>query len=182
MSEDHLLNDTWTLYFHSAADSDWNTSSYKRIGEICSVEDFCNVYAELSAHLHKAIWFLFREHIFPMWDDSENLHGGCLSFKVLKQDAAVFWKHIGSRLLGETLLKEEHSELWSKVNGISISPKKHFVIIKIWTACQVSVDQFDIGCIYDGEVFYKPNLESISSNHQPQAKTVQRGSHRGDGE
>lgn len=164
--EEHFLNDTWTLHFHSAADSDWTMQSYKRIGQIGSVEEFCNVYIELAPHLHKAIWFLFREHVFPCWDDPANLRGGCLSLKVLKQHAAEFWKRLCSRMVGESFLKGEHAVDWSHVNGVSISPKKHFVIIKIWTSCEMNIDQFDIGGEYDGEAFYKPNRESIVGNNR----------------
>ena len=54
-----------------------------------------------------------------------------------------------------------------EVDGARRHPKKHFVIIKIWTSCEMAVDQFDLGGDYDGEIFYKPNRESIVGNHAP---------------
>jgi hypothetical protein len=35
-------------------------------------------------------------------------------------------------LLSESFIKDEYIDLWEILNGISISPKKNFCIIKIW--------------------------------------------------
>jgi hypothetical protein len=35
-------------------------------------------------------------------------------------------------MVGETLLKDEHVNEWADVNGLSVSPKKAFNIVKIW--------------------------------------------------
>jgi hypothetical protein len=161
MEEEHYLNDTWTLYYHSAADSDWTVQSYQRLGQIGSIEEFCQAYATLAPHVHKAIWFLFREHVFPSWDDPSNIDGACLSIKVLKQNAADFWKRLCARMLGETMTSVDNTY---DINGMSISPKKNFVIIKLWVKRVIAVEDLDFGGDYDGEVFYKPNRESIVGN------------------
>lgn len=162
MTTEHYLNDTWSLYFHSAIDPDWTTESYKNLGQIGSVEEFWHAYEVLSPHLHKAIWFLFRDYVFPCWDDPANIDGGCLSIKVLKQHASEYWKRLCVRMLGETLVT---GLSWDNVNGVSISPKKHFVIIKIWTRASCEISNFDLGGEYEGEAFYKPNRDSIINNN-----------------
>lgn len=166
---EHLnyLNDTWALYFHSAQETNWTMSSYELLGQVSSVEEFVDMHQHLSQHLHKGIWFLTREHIHPSWDDSANIDGGCLSIKVLKPQASDYWFKLCSRMLGETLLRESHAHLWDHVNCVSISPKKHFVILKIWTRTdQIGTRElFDIGTDYGGEMFFKSNRELIIGNN-----------------
>ena len=39
-SEPRYLNDVWTLYFHTPDDPDWTLSSYVRLTDVSTVEDF----------------------------------------------------------------------------------------------------------------------------------------------
>ena len=55
---------------------------------------------------------------------------GCLSFKIYKKSSYNCWNQLSYFLVGENILKEEGDHM--KVNGISISPKKTFSILKIW--------------------------------------------------
>ena len=74
--------------------------------------------------------FIMRKNITPMWEDKQNRSGGCFSFKVVNKFVHPVWKKLLYMLCGETLCKKkEHSEL---LNGITISPKKNFCIIKVW--------------------------------------------------
>lgn len=166
MSNDIFLNDVWTLYFHDPDDSNWTCSSYINMGNISTVDDFWNHASQFKAHIHKGMFFLMREHIFPCWDDQSNLNGGCFSLKVLKDDLSEFWEDLCLKLLGEVLLKDEISTKWDLINGISTSPKKHFCIIKIWMKT-LDIDQkesFDILPDYYGDVLFKSNLESINND------------------
>jgi hypothetical protein len=45
-----------------------------------------------------------------------------------------YWNYFNSLLLSENLLKEKYVKKWNILNGISISPKKNFCIIKIWAS------------------------------------------------
>lgn len=166
--EDVFLNDIWAMYFHDPNDNDWTNASYHRMGDISTVDDFWSHQLSVKHQVHKGMFFLMREHVFPCWDDPANLQGGCLSIKVLKDDMGEFWEDISMKLLGETLLKEEHRAHWSKVNGISTSPKKHFCIIKIWVADQDMADKnmYDLKKMYHGDVIYKSNLDNISNDHK----------------
>ena len=163
---DDFLNDIWTLYFHDPGDSNWNTTSYIVLGSINSVTDFWNHSKNLKDHVNQGMFFLMREYVFPMWDEKENIEGGCLSIKVLKENIEVFWEDLCMKILGETLLKEDFRHKWNVVNGISTSPKKHFCIIKIWlkdeTLC--SKDFFNILPSY-GDIIYKSNRENITNDN-----------------
>ena len=78
------------------------------------------------------MFFLMRNEIFPLWDSEENKDGSSFSFKILKNDFKKYWNNLSIMVLSETFLKEEHIDKWDNINGLSISPKKNFCIIKIW--------------------------------------------------
>lgn len=168
MSDDEelFLNDTWHLYFHDPFDTNWTLESYKRISTLSSVEDFWKNMEHLKSNIHKGMFFVMREHVFPCWDDTNNITGGCLSIKILKDNVADFWEDLCMKLLGETLLKTEHQEHWNEINGISTSPKKHFCIIKIWLKSDViaNKDFFNILPKYYGDILYKSNMENIHND------------------
>ena len=73
--------------------------------------------------------FLMRKGIQPTWEHEKNRHGGCFSYKINNRQVTNSWKNLSYVLLGETLTE---SKLSKYINGITISPKKNFCIIKIW--------------------------------------------------
>lgn len=161
-----FLNDTWSFYFHDPYDTDWTYASYKKVCDIGTVNDYWNIETSVQDAIAKGMFFMMREHIFPCWDDDNNIAGGCLSMKVLKQDMVAFWSDLCVHVLGETLLKKEHTQHWNLVNGLSTSPKKHFSIVKIWVADPVLSDpaMFNIPVKYYGDVIFKSNRENISND------------------
>jgi hypothetical protein len=127
----HLLNSKWTLWYHKSNDSDWSLESYIKLASFSSIEEFSIVYNSLKpTHVQNAMLFLMRDKINPIWESEENRDGGCFSFKIYRQDIFEAWNELSTLLVGENILKDRTS--FSCVNGISISPKKTFSIIKIW--------------------------------------------------
>ena len=171
MAGEHLLNDSWTLYFHDPWSADWTFDSYVRLGDLVSIEEFVAVSRELTPILHKGMWFLSREGVFPAWDDPANLNGGCLSLKVLKHEAHTYFDRLGALMLGESLLADKASEGWQHVNCLSLSPKRHFCIIKLWLG-DGALDKgefFDLGG-YNGEALFKSNRDNITHNNPAAAR------------
>lgn len=164
--DDVFLNDVWSLYFHDPNDMNWTNSSYLNLGTISTVHDFWNHSLCLKDNVHKGMFFLMREHVFPCWDDPSNISGGCFSVKVLKDDMSTFWEDLCIKILGETLLKDGKRDMWNVVNGISTSPKKHFCIIKIWLGNLELNDKsfFDIMPNYYGDLLFKSNLDNITND------------------
>lgn len=167
MPKETFLNDVWTFYFHDPYDSNWKNESYKLLGTISTVEEFWQHHEQVKNDVSKGIFFLMRDYVFPCWDDPANLEGGCLSIKVLKEVVSEFWEDICMKILGETLLLKEHSEKWNLVNGISISPKKHFCIIKIWVKDHTlnNKEMFDLQTGYYGDILFRLNRENIQHEH-----------------
>lgn len=127
-----LLNGKWDLYYHLPHDKQWDISSYKHIAnDIGSLDELIalneNIPEEIIKH---CMLFVMRAGITPMWEDIKNRDGGCFSFKVANRIVHEVWKNLFYSLCGETL--SENSKYNKNINGITISPKKNFCIIKIW--------------------------------------------------
>lgn len=128
----HSLNDKWNMYYHLPENKSWELSSYTVLmGNIDSVEAVIALNSQIHEHVvRNCMLFVMREGITPMWEDPKNRNGGCFSYKVSNKHVPEVWKNLFYGLCGESLcIKSEHS---AYVNGITISPKKNFCIIKIW--------------------------------------------------
>lgn len=172
--DEHFLDDTWTLYFHEPSEIDWNMSSYVRLDQISSIESFWRVHEGIRKYLNKGMFFLMREHVFPCWDDPNNINGGCISIKILKDDLESFWETAVVRMLGDRLVQKKanvsndvQDDVWTLVNGISTSPKRYFCICKLWLKdSMVSEKQFfNLPTNYHGEPLYRSNIENIKHNN-----------------
>ena len=126
----HVLEDTWVLYAHLPHDTDWTLKSYKEILKINTVEQIIAICERLPEKMiQNCMLFLMRDGIKPMWEDEKNREGGCFSYKVNNNSVGDIWRKMSCQLVGESLINEK---MRYKINGITISPKKHFCIIKIW--------------------------------------------------
>lgn len=131
--EDIFLNDIWTIWFHNPDDNDWSQNSYIRLCDISSVNDMIHVYKAYKDLWQNGTFFIMRTDISPMWEDPQNRHGGCMSFKIMKYDVHRVWFEIIAKILGETFIVEQkRKDTWSKISGISISPKRSYCICRIW--------------------------------------------------
>ena len=129
----HQLPDEWTMWAHLPHDTDWTVKSYKKILTFNSVEAtiaLCETIPEKM--VNNCMLFLMRKGIVPMWEDTKNKNGGCFSYKVSNKCVANVWKTLSYILVGESLTDDK--KLKALINGITISPKKNFCIIKIWLA------------------------------------------------
>ena len=130
LTDVHNLYDKWTLWAHLPHDTDWSLSSYKEIFIFQTVEEALSLLENIPETLVKnCMLFLMRKGINPIWEDEKNRDGGCFSYKINNKNVSHTWKNLSYTLMGETLTPENISD---NVNGITISPKKNFCIIKIW--------------------------------------------------
>lgn len=131
-STSHSLIGKWNLYYHLPSDKKWDLSSYHIIlGNIDTVEIVIAITQAISENIVKyCMLFVMRDGITPMWEDPKNRNGGCFSFKVINKQVCSVWKSLFYAICGETLfINKEYNKL---VNGITISPKKNFCIVKVW--------------------------------------------------
>ena len=126
------LIDKWNLYYHLPHDKNWDTASYKMImAQIHTPVDLIRINENMPDNVIKnCMLFIMRDGIMPMWEDPKNRNGGCFSFKIMNKSVSQIWKNLLYALCGETLFTNKiHNAL---VNGITISPKKNFCVIKVW--------------------------------------------------
>ena len=127
------LYDKWVIWAHLPHDTDWSIKSYKEIMTLASVEEAIALYRIIPEKLVKnCMLFLMRKGISPTWEDEKNRQGGCFSFKVPNKAVFSTWKNLSYTLVGETL--SNNHKMLNIINGITISPKRSFCIIKIWLA------------------------------------------------
>ena len=124
----------WNLYYHLPHDKKWDLTSYKIImGDISTVEDLIAMNVEMPENIVKfCMLFVMRKGITPMWEDPKNKKGGCFSYKINNKNVSSIWKNLSYSLVGESLT--ENTSVRPCINGITISPKKNFCIVKIWLA------------------------------------------------
>ena len=127
----NYLRNSWTFYLHLHDTHEWNLSSYNNILNFQSVEDAILLNDEIHYDLiKKSMMFLMKDDIKPMWEDDHNKHGGCFSFKVLNKDVEQVWKEVYFNVIGSSITKDKKYQ--ANINGITLSPKKKFCILKIW--------------------------------------------------
>ena len=132
-SADHVLKDTWVLWGHLPHDTDWTIKSYIKIMEFNTLENMIALYRNIpEAMVKNCMLFLMRKNIMPIWEDKKNKNGGCFSFKVTNKSVPKIWKQMSYVLAGNTLTKD--AKFANNINGITISPKKSFCIMKIWVS------------------------------------------------
>lgn len=140
------LNNKWCIWYHSINENKWTKDSYNKIYECNNLYDFQYMTETFKQeHYQNGMFFIMKENIFPNWEDPYNRNGGCISFKIPSRDIINEWNNLVLMIINEKLF-ETHEE----INGISISPKKEFNIIKLW----IKNDEFD----------YKNELKDTSEN------------------
>ncbi|MDC1151303.1 eukaryotic translation initiation factor 4E [Pelagibacteraceae bacterium] len=162
-SHQHMLNGKWNLYYHLPQDKNWDVSSYSVImNKIDNAEKVISLNEIIHDNVLKnCMLFVMREGITPMWEDPRNRNGGCFSYKISNRYVPEVWKKLFYMITGETICKDiSHSK---HVNGITVSPKKNFCIIKIWLDVSTLQDPSIISAI--------PNLQQqgcLFKKHEPE--------------
>ena len=127
----HDLYDKWTLWAHLPHDTDWTLKSYRKIAKISSVEEAIALVNSVPDQMIKnCMLFLMRDGIIPLWEAPANKNGGCFSFKIGNKHIADIWRIVSQVLMGETISND--TKFLESVNGMTISPKRAFCILKFW--------------------------------------------------
>ena len=126
------LQTEWNYYYHLPNDKNWNLASYKPImSNISTLEQLIGLNEMVTDNIIKnCMLFIMRKGITPMWEDACNRQGGSFSYKVVNKMVVQVWRKLMYLLCGYSLtIDPSHMDL---VNGITISPKRGFCIVKIW--------------------------------------------------
>lgn len=119
------LSETYTCWFHSPNDTNWEPDSYHQILNFRTVEEFITLLRAIQpTMIENGMFFIIKDGILPIWEDPQNIDGGCISFKIEKRLVYREWENL--------LINYMSGNMDARINGISISPKKNFNIIKLW--------------------------------------------------
>lgn len=126
-----LLSHKWVLWAHlpGSINNDWSMNGYIKIHTFETMEEVIAIIKMLpNSLLCNCMFFFVKKDVIPRWE--ENIKGGAFSYKVNNNDVPIFWETAAYLSAGETLSNDP--AFVSDVAGITISPKKHFCIVKIW--------------------------------------------------
>ena len=121
--------------------------------------DFWTIVEALKPEsLSDGMFFMMRDPSPPLWESSQNIRGGCYSFRYPKKDAHdIYLNYIIAAMLGSITSPD------NRINGITISPKRGFNIIKLWnTDAQKFNNTSDIDSNLlsrEGDIIYTPFIQ-----------------------
>lgn len=187
----HKTHSRWILWYHNPLDKKWDLSSYTKIMEFDTIESFWSLYTSWDSILpkvHDGMFFLMRrlkngQYIYPLWEDKYNKRGGFWSFKITKDESHDIWEKLSVYLVGEQMGRDADNPML--FNGISVSPKKNFCIVKIWNSdyTQKSHDLLSnkMDFLNLNEVMYKCHNDNIANDQIKIKRSHQRtmGKHGG---
>jgi hypothetical protein len=119
------------LYYHLPNDKNWKFESYKLIQTLSTIEETISLNENLPNNIIKyCMLFMMKTGILPIYEDPRNIHGGYFSYKVYNKYVVDIWKKMVYAFCGGSIMTNKENMKY--VNGITISPKKNFCILKIW--------------------------------------------------
>jgi len=150
----------WTLYFHSPEETKWTLNTFINLGSMKTWQQFWVIMDTLKTDsFSDGMFFLMRDPSPPLWESHHHIRGGCYSFRCQKKDAAeIYLNYSIASMLGG--LSTDPANL---MNGISISPKRGFNIVKVWNTDAQKFNQpadlAAISTIREADVIYTPFVQ-----------------------
>lgn len=128
------FNNNFHLWMHDIHNKDWSINSYNNLCKIDNVSDFWKLFNNFDKlwgsddkYSRYAHYFFMKDDIEPIWEHETNRNGGVCSFKIEINDSLPVWIDLIMRFVCDSLNNDSDD-----INGISISPKNNWAIIKIW--------------------------------------------------
>jgi hypothetical protein len=152
---------SWTLYFHSPEESKWALNTFVNLGSMKTWRDFWSIMDTLGSDaFSEGMFFVMRDPIPPLWENHQNIRGGYYSFRCQKRDASDSYLNYMIAMMTTQLTKNATNQ----INGLSISPKRGFNIIKVWNQSSVQYNKpseliYGIAPVVEGDVIYTPFVQ-----------------------
>lgn len=151
---------SWTLYFHSPDENKWTLNTFISLGSMKTWRDFWTIIDGLGLdYLSSGMFFMMRDPSPPLWESHHHIHGGCYSFRCQKAEAPdIYINHIIAAMINQL------SDSSNQINGLSISPKRGFNIIKVWnTKASAFSKPSDLNTTFstirDSDIIYTPFVQ-----------------------
>jgi hypothetical protein len=151
---------SWTLYFHSPDENKWTLNTFISLGAMKTWRDFWTIIDGLGAdYLSNGMFFMMRDPSPPLWESHHHIRGGCYSFRCQKADAPdIYINHMIAAMTNQL------SDPSNQINGLSISPKRGFNIVKAWNANASAFNKptdlnTTFSIIRDSDIIYTPFVQ-----------------------
>ena len=157
------LQNTFNFYYHAPENNDYSVESYNDILLFNTLEEFWVLDKFIRKDMvENGMFFIMRDQVLPLWEDTKNVNGGCISWKVDRKNAYKFWIDCAGHLLTQNL-----GFYTSIINGISISPKKNSSIIKLWFGNEVNIENLALPMSFmlvNEKIIYKSHTQNIDKD------------------
>lgn len=118
------LRSRWRCWFHRLDDPNWLVTGYRMVYCFDSVQDFWRMQNSMPP-VFSGMFFVMKDGVLPLYEDSRNAAGGVWSFKVPRRKLQDAWNQLLLHLVGETLYPDADA-----VTGVSVNPKN--CVVKVW--------------------------------------------------
>ena len=152
---------SWTLYFHSAEETKWTMNTFTKIATMGSWYQFWAVMDALNTNsFADGMFFMMREPSPPLWESHYHIRGGCYSFRCHKKNAAdIFLDYVIA-----SMINCASTNPGNYINGLSISPKRGFNIIKVWNSDSQKHNQIgeintSLNSVQTSDIIYTPFVQ-----------------------
>jgi hypothetical protein len=159
------FNSEWNLWYHHELNN-WRIDGYRKIFHLKNIKDFWDLHNNIDClgGVTNQHFFLMRDNILPIWEDTANRNGGSWSIK-LNDISNVFniWLKLATMMMGETIVKDEKHRLSKLVVGLSINLRnQNTCIIKIWnrdaSLQSIKLLNDEINKEFGYNIIYKKNI------------------------
>ena len=159
------FNSDWNLWYHHELNN-WRVDGYRKIFHIKNIKDFWDLHNNIDClgGITNQHFFLMRDNILPIWEDSANRNGGSWSIK-LNDISNVFniWLKLSILMMGENIVKDERHKVSKLVVGLSLNLRnQNTCIIKIWnrdaSLNSIKLLHDDITKEFGYNIIYKKNM------------------------
>ena len=124
-----MSNQGITIWGHFSDEKDWSINGYTKLLKIETADHLQQFNVKVPS-VTCAMFFAMKGDIQPLWEDKNNI--GFWSYKVHKKFCNAIWQKMVAELLANCP---------QIVNGLTISPKRNFCIIKLYVNANGSIGE-----------------------------------------
>ncbi|QKF94031.1 translation initiation factor eIF-4E [Fadolivirus algeromassiliense] len=155
---DLLLPYKFVVWCHDVHSKDWSINGYVKLCTLSNASEFWRVFNNLDKLGFKVNnFFIMKEGTDPIWEHENNRNGGVCSFRTDIEHALQIYEDMCIRMMCGYL-----TDQMDDINGISLSPKNNWAIIKIWNKnknndLSKTLNQYILNTYKDLSIKYKSN-------------------------
>jgi hypothetical protein len=132
------LENSWCFWFDKYPGPNLTPTQYQdallSLGDFSTIQGFWSYYNHLpnaSDIQVSCSYHMMKSGILPLWEDSHNIDGGHLAFKVSQDDVDLIWRQLTLSVIGEQY--HEVIESPDEICGASVSVRpKNEAVVSIW--------------------------------------------------